>query len=129
MANGKKIKKIDKRQSQVAVAKPEHHAFTGPTKSAMKKRKVQLQQQRCGANLGKEIKTTVGNDNSWMKGLTYSTWVDSPKAALHELDHGGPYKRRPKTKNNPNKNRGRKTRSNMGKTSLLLEALRNLFQR
>ncbi|AYU78383.1 hypothetical protein, conserved [Leishmania donovani] len=127
LANGKKIK-TDKQRPQVAEAKPEHYAFTGPTKSAMKIRKAQLQQQRRGANLGKEIKTTVGNDNSWMKGLTYSTWVDSPKGPLHKLDHEGPYKRRPKTKNNSNKNRGRKTRSNMGKTSLLLEALRNLFR-
>lgn len=128
LANGKKIKKTDKQQSQVAEARPEHYTFTGPTKSAMKIRKAQLQQQRRGANVGKEIKTTVGNDSSWMKGLTYSTWVDSPKGTLHKLDHEGPYKRRPKTKNNPNKNRGRKTRSNMGKTSLLLEALRNLFR-
>ncbi|CCW66409.1 unnamed protein product [Phytomonas sp. Hart1] len=31
------------------------------------------------------IRTTVGNDSSWLKDLIYTTWVDTPKASKPEI--------------------------------------------
>ncbi|CBZ14597.1 conserved hypothetical protein [Leishmania braziliensis MHOM/BR/75/M2904] len=128
LRNGKKIKDVERRQQQIAGAPHEHQTFSGPTKSAVLRRKEQLQLQQRDANSGKHIKTTVGNDNSWVKGLAYSTWVDSPKGTLNHLDREGPYKRQPKGNRNLRKNKRTVSRNSMGKSSLLVEALRNLFR-
>ncbi|GET88161.1 hypothetical protein, conserved [Leishmania tarentolae] len=127
LPNGKKIHHVDRQKLPSGEARPTHKTFTGPSKSAMIKRKEQLYQKKAGANVEKPINTTAGNDNSWMKGLTYSTWVDSPKGNLKEVDNEAPYKRQPKNKA-PNTNTERKDVTNMGKASFLLEALRNLFR-
>ncbi|KAK7195550.1 hypothetical protein NESM_000483300 [Novymonas esmeraldas] len=130
LLDGRKIKDVERRQQQLAEAQREHQAFNGPTKDALKHRKEN--HQRRGDEV-KEIKTTVGNDEAWVKGLTYSTWVESPKASLDTLDHDGPYKRQAGTRpakdgKNRRKNRRDASHNSSSKSNSLIEALRNLFR-
>ncbi|KAG5480024.1 hypothetical protein LSCM1_06445 [Leishmania martiniquensis] len=127
LMNGKKIKDVERQQQQAAETRRKQHNFIGPAKGANGQRKEQPQQPQRHKVDSRNIKTTVGNDESWIKGLTYSTWVDSPKGLSIESGRGGPYKRRPKTSRKSRKDREGVSRDHMGKSSLLMEALRNLF--
>lgn len=71
------------------------------------------------------IKTTVGNDNSWMEGLTTMAWVSDPVMPTDSTDmttnNQKPYKRRQRRRSNPNAGAGRPTHPGF------VEKLRNLF--
>ncbi|KAG5480743.1 hypothetical protein CUR178_05878 [Leishmania enriettii] len=125
LMNGKKIKDVERRQQ--AAETQRKHNFTGPAKAAVGQHKEGQQRQRQDAN-SRTIKTTVGSDDSWMKGLTYSTWVDSPKGLSSGVEREGPYKRRPRSRKKNRENSKGVSRDHMGKSSLLMEALRNLFR-
>ncbi|KAG5502657.1 hypothetical protein JIQ42_05726 [Leishmania sp. Namibia] len=120
LMNGKKIKDVERRQQ--AAETQRKHNFTGPAKAAVG------QQPRMQDANSRKIKTTVCSDDSWMKGLTYSTWVDSPKGVSSDVEREGPYKRRPRSRKKNRENRKGVSRDHMGKSSLLMEALRNLFR-
>ncbi|KAG5506469.1 hypothetical protein JKF63_05972 [Porcisia hertigi] len=128
LTNGKKIKAVETLHTQSEEAQRDHHAFTGPSKSALRQRRTQQVRQGRSTNEGEQIKTTVGNDDSWMKGLTYSTIIDSPKGSFKTIDCEGPYKRRPRTRrSNNHENREDANYSSASKWNSLLVALRNLF--
>ncbi|KPI85043.1 hypothetical protein ABL78_5905 [Leptomonas seymouri] len=128
--DGRKIKDVQSNQTagegKDVQRKP--HRFTGPGKRGM----VRSHQNDAKSlnNLGsKPIKTTVGNDESWVKGLTFSTWIDSPRGNLNDLESKeGPYKRQAGCANKRRRKLDRKPSSTSSHSGGVLEMLRNLFR-
>lgn len=139
LLDGRRIRDVEKRQQQIAEAQRGPHAFNGPTKGSPTAASRPPKPPRREDEVRK-IKTTVGNDDTWMKGLTYSTWVDSPRGTLNDLDREGPYKRQPGGNKRGQQSKDKQSRrrrdnkdtssegSRNGKSNSLLDALRNLFR-
>lgn len=106
------------------------HIKTGP--GAGVSRKPPATQPKVASPNARKIKTTIGNDESWMRGLTYTTWVDSPTNSARSGCENAPYKR--KANNHPRR-RKKETGSNGGMSSntgssekkTFVERLKSLF--
>lgn len=74
-----------------------------------------------------EIKTTVKNDESWVKGLTYSTFIDSPVMSFRQ-NGGGQHYQRQRCNGRARRRSDGSSRSEGKGTSKFVETLRNLFK-
>jgi hypothetical protein len=129
LRDGRKIKEVQRQQqgnpssgeAGEGAAHRGPHRFTGPGKNGMAAKQNNKTEPQ-------PIKTTVGADESWVKGLTYSTWIDSPRGNLNDLDSKeGPYKRHGgngKNRRKPQKKHSSRSSNSGG----VMEMLRNLFR-
>ncbi|KAL7698671.1 hypothetical protein NQL31_001516 [Lotmaria passim] len=137
LRDGRKIKDVQcqqRRQSgdqdhSQGEAHHRPHRFTGPGKNDPGPNK-NGSPNHMDNHEPKRVKTTVGNDESWVKGLTYSTWIDSPRGNLNDLDSkDGPYKRQAAHGSRQHRRKPhKKTSSTSSNSGGLLEMLRNLFR-
>ncbi|KPA75287.1 hypothetical protein ABB37_08588 [Leptomonas pyrrhocoris] len=134
LRDGRKIKDVQRQQQQQQqqgqgspVGGP--HRFTGPGKNGLAaKQNNNTNRNNNNHSEPKPIKTTVDNDESWVKGLTNSIWIDSPRGNLNDLDaKEGSYKRQGGHANR--RRRQQKSDSTSSSTSGgVMEMLRSLFR-
>lgn len=100
LRNGRRIKDAQKEQEMRDAANARAAAGGGELKSGpmkdhggtLKKKNTQVRLAGDKKRDGRRpLRTTQGQDNKWMTGLTDATWVDSPRTSRHN----SPYKRRP----------------------------------